>query len=265
MIITNINSRVGSPTGEPVTVRVGSSFGGFLPRASADFTKGIYKVKGASKTFTDLFTFTRSGRAWLVKETGLQEYAADVPRFDNGLLIEQSATNYAYYSFLPSNGVYIKRNVQHNGHTWEKIDKGAIAFLYTRNAQSDSAGTASIFHKSPNNFEVIVLNNDQLVTTTTIGYSYAYFTRASENVNSGLLWKASEDTRPFAFQLESGSRTTSPIQTTTKPTTRPADFLLNKITGTTVTGDWDSTLNLSIVDGQLVHSGYGRIRSLEIN
>src|SRR5699024_7766414 len=44
-------------------------------------------------SFKDLFTFTRAGKAWLVKDTGLQEYAADVPRFDNGLLIEQSATN----------------------------------------------------------------------------------------------------------------------------------------------------------------------------
>lgn len=36
-------------------------------------------------------------------------------------------------------------------------------------------------------------------------------------------------------------------------------------TATSITGDWDSTLTLSIVEGELVHSGYGRIRSLEIN
>ena len=63
----------------------------------------------------------------------------------------------------------------------------------------------------------------------------------------------------------SGTVYSSFILTGATPVTRPADYLLNKITGTTITGDWDSTLTLSIVAGQLVHSGYGRIRSLEIN
>ena len=77
----------------------------------------------------------------------------------------------------------------------------------------------------------------------------------------------SEDKDTVSFALLTGTITdnSSVIPTGDVLVTRPADFLINKITGTTVTGDWDSTLNLSIVNGKLVHSGCGRIRSLEIN
>ena len=67
----------------------------------ADFTNDRYVKDGVPCSFKDLFTFSRAGKAWLVKDTGLQEYAADVPRLDNGLLIEQSATNLATHSNNP--------------------------------------------------------------------------------------------------------------------------------------------------------------------
>ena len=75
----------------------------------------------------------------------------------------------------------------------------------------------------------------------------------------------SESLEIHGIQVVNKIHTSSFIKTEATPVTRPADYLLNNITGTTVTGDWDSTLNLSIASGNLVHSGYGRIRSLEIN
>ena len=45
-------------------------FGESGPKLQADFTTGTYKASGAAKAFTDLFTFTRAGKAWLVKEGG---------------------------------------------------------------------------------------------------------------------------------------------------------------------------------------------------
>lgn len=243
-------------------------FGESSPKLQADFTTGIYKADGADKTFADLFAFSRAGKAWLVKETGLQEYAADVPRLDDGLLIEQSATNIS-----PNINKYAIRT----GATKEQLDDG-----YTRFNQG--SGDGLIFSYPPylsgtpyiySLYVRAVIDADVEIITQGSPYSQSHTLIALEKKLLTLVLNRSIAVSHVGLnasiidvlyaQLELGDRATTPIITDTTPVTRPADYLLNKITGTTVTGDWDSTLTLSIVNGNLVHSGYGRIRSLEIN
>ncbi len=247
------------------------TFGFGNSKLSADFTAGTYKASGVTKTFEDLFTFTRAGKAWLVKETGLQEYAADVPRLDNGLLIEQSATNYAAWSFLPENGSYAKRGVIFSEGHWvyDGVETYA-AFLYSLPQANLSQGNR-IFSTQAVGAEMQVMRTGTSGSTPLLHRGgIDYFVKIPPDTSSinGLVYSKVANQYALYYQVEglnAQQLPTSPIKTTTAPVTRPADFLLNKITGTTVTGDWDSTLTLSIVNGNLVHSGYGRIRSLEIN
>lgn len=252
-------------------------FGVSNSKISADFTTGTYNSNGAAKTFADLFTFTRAGKAWLVKETGLQEYAADVPRFDKGLLIEQKATNYARWSFLPqegefsrSTGVYFEPTV----NLWKKSTSASSSIYVnsleaiTGNVVASVCAASGIGNVS---FTRIVFGNVVSTTTRLANTNVFYVTDAvgvSTN-NSGVGWDSTENvatsSAPLYFQIEKGKVPSSPIKTTTTPVTRMADTLSLKTKATSIKGDWDSTLTLSIVDGQLVHSGYGRIRSLEIN
>lgn len=264
----------------------------FKPKLSANFTTGIYKASGASKTFADLFTFTRAGKAWLVKDTGLQEYAADVPRLDNGLLIEQSATNYLTWSALQGTDVqnYVpSSNIIASDDT---ILKAGKMYTYTKGVKSFAY---KLYPNSILNVDIYVSRTDkqEVVLGFTGSDANGYFNSADTTaikskynpvtgltiVSAPLLASPSSlgivkylrqdlpdaDLRSHAMQATADDYSSSLIVTTTVPVTRPSDYLLNKITGTTVTGDWDSTLTLSIVNGNLVHSGYGRIRSLEIN
>ena len=285
-------------------------FGESAPKLQADFTTGTYKANGAAKTFADLFTFNRAGKAWLVKDTGLQEYAADVPRFDDGLLIEQSATNlltntnptsfaspntkitssadgtvstqykvesldagrYSYTTEVSRgadtvSSVYLKRTVTDTLVSISGYNSGRdteSSTINTRTGVITKAAPSFVFK----NTKVIAVGADWFyVESLRVGGVYRYIwvgspegvdaTQAGEHFYTALPQFLNVGANPIDGR--------SPILTNGVATTRPADFLLNKITGTTVTGDWDSTLNLSIVNGQLVHSGYGRIRSLEIN
>ncbi len=257
-------------------------FGESSPKLQADFTTGAYKLNGAAKTFADLFNFNRAGKAWLVKETGLQEYAADVPRLDNGLLIEQSATNTWTNSttfstatigtgslLLPSvvTGGMAVRLTQVDRFGTLKISLGVnlnpvtLSFYVDNQLDSDTRlrFTVSGVSPLPKNY------------TTSKGFANISQSETGTGGLSGLdvYYPTIQDAAKYIdihmAQLEEGTRKTSMIKTEATPVTRPADFLTSKITGTTVTGDWDSTLTLSIVAGKLVHSGYGRIRSLEIN
>jgi len=74
---------------------------------SLDFVNQKYAVNGTSKTFDQLFTFTRPGQATYYGSDGLLKYsAANTPRFDydpvtkvaKGLLIEDTATNVLAWS-----------------------------------------------------------------------------------------------------------------------------------------------------------------------
>ena len=267
-------------------------FGVSNSKLSADFTTGTYKADGASKTFADLFTFNRAGKAWLVKDTGLQEYEADVPRLDDGLLIEQSATNYLSWSVLQGTDV---QNYSSSGGVISSDDsilKTGKIYTYTKGVNSHSY---KMFPASILNVDIYASRTDkqEVVLGGTGSAVNGYFNsvdlsaiKSKYNPVTGLTivsaplrtspislgivkytkqYLPNADLRSHAMQATEDDYSSSLIVTTTVPVTRPAEFLLNKITGTTVTGDWDSTLNLSISNGQLVHSGYGRIRSLEIN
>lgn len=281
----------------------------------ADFTNDRYVKDGVPCNFKDLFTFTRAGKAWLVKDTGLQEHAADVPRFDNGLLLEESRTN-NYTSRGIKLDVSVGGTVSYSGQTpiaeqlaskftedttggrhyarWDvpKINERQSFSVYAKAVNVDylhfgysqgqstkasvnmktlalalTSGTSEYYL----GLEKVVQANKEWVRLSSevkiipaMGMTAQVYTSDSasslDSIGKGgsyYLW---------GCQIEIGEGATSYIlPTNDTATTRPADFLLNKITGTTVTGDWDSTLNLSIVAGKLVHSGYGKIRSLEIN
>lgn len=238
-------------------------------KLSADFTTGTYKASGAAKTFADLFTFTRAGKAWLVKDTGLQEYAADVPRFDNGLLIERESTCLNGNSFLLDAFSARKRGTIATSDGVTRLSEYTdTSYYYPQPAAfTDVAVCFTLFTKAGG--QVTMIANNSSPTVKKVGNTYVFVSEQGYTSElSGALWDAQMTTNPatvIAFQIEEGSVKTTPIKTTTTPVTRPADFLLNNIIGTTVTGDWDSTLTLSIVAGKLAHSGYGCIRSLEIN
>lgn len=284
------------------------------PKLQADFTTGTYKSNGVDKTFAELFTFSRAGKAWLVKETGLQEYAADVPRLDDGLLIEQESTNLVNYSDFSDSWSLIRVNSAKVNDIFYRISQtteegyhgirktfqfnvGAYTVstyhdttqapylwftdnAYAKYAISVDVTTGVVINKSvATGVSFVSANREALDSiyrqSVTLDFSSSVVSSVSlsgdvEN-NTPYLGGPFKSGTPLDvidigfFQLETGLHGSSYIKTTTSPVTRPADYLLNNITGTTVTGDWDSTLNLSIVNGQLVHSGYGRIRSLEIN
>lgn len=295
-------------------------FGESSPKLQADFTTETYKADGAAKTFADLFTFNRAGKAWLVKETGLQEYEADVPRLDDGLLIEQSATNFILQSQNMSDSYWDKDTVTVTGNT---VKQDTTNGLHRISSQSRSvpqynhtrsqsllvnpkttqfigfgagggssaygifiANTSDLTYLTSNTSGTIYI--DSSVKIKKIGnllhISYTVQDAGTWNTNgesvatikfykelSGVassrtfIGDGVTDFEVIAVDAKEENQVSSMIPTTTTPVTRPADYLLSNITGTTVTGDWDSTLNLSMVDGQLVHTGYGRIRSLEIN
>lgn len=272
------------------------------PKLTANFTTGEYKASGAAKTFAEVFTFNRAGKAWLVKDTGLVEYAVDTPRFDNGLLIEQSATNYVPSydkGYTGSRGTstvlndnYLGKairvtNISSNGSGLE-----SYAFLYSANPKPN-VFSAYMYTEQNTNFgfgveksvqtycrynpvSKVVTNNSSLNTVQTEEYKQwvrVSVTTLAENEYdlhtpfTDIPQDSDDNPEVFYFSLRQAEFDikSSPVISTTAPVTRPADFLKSKVTGTTITGDWDSTLTLSIVDGQIVHSGYGRIRSLEIS
>lgn len=247
------------------------------PKLFANFTTGEYKASGVTKTFAEVFTFNRAGKAWLVKDAGLQEYAIDTPRFDNGLLIEQAATNYGVYSNLPENGNYAKRGVVFTNGIWAfNIVTAASTYLYPSPYTSvNNPLIASAVIPLNHDFPAIGFRagDNYHVTTDTLkllGRRIYALTTSNSGTFSGLNkidnGKEGQYVTHYQFEgMNAQKLPTSPIVTTTTTVTRPADFLQTKISGTTLTGDWDSTLNLSISNGQMVHSGYGRIRSLEIN
>lgn len=269
----------------------------------ADFTNDRYIKDGVPCVFKDLFTFTRAGKAWLVKDTGLQEYAADVPRLDNGLLIEQSATNAISYSSditrwnldggvatkADSVGYTVTQTVAGRGiistDTGVDSSKERILSSYIKKTQTDAyvtlggrgIYTARVSATINTKTGAITRSADTTdVSVVSVGDYYLLRVRATNlgappqlriaktDGVASLTGVAGDYTTGTVMYLN-GSVHSSFILTGAAPVTRPADFLLNKITGTAVTGDWDSTLTLSIVNGNLVHSGYGRIRSLEIN
>lgn len=256
----------------------------------ANFTTGTYKADGEAKTFTDLFTFTRAGKAWLVKDTGLQEYAADVPRFDDGLLIEKEATNllansiakdpllegslssasFTEYTITEQIATFGYNEVNiTNGHLRQETSL-TVGEVYTLSMRLKEGSREGTVYSYPANIPAAIIFTDNTTPLTggVFSHTQTIVSGGSTSIRFGKSISPVTNRPAFkvsTWQLEKNGHVSSFIATTTAPVTRPADYLLNKITGTTVTGDWDDTLNLSIVNGKLVHSGYGRIRSLEIN
>lgn len=259
------------------TKKIGFDIDGAVSKLVADFTTGEYKASGVTKTLAEVFTFSRAGKAWLVEESGLVEYAVDAPRFDNGLLIEQSATNKSVNSNFPANGTYAKRGVVYNAQGRWVYDGVETASVYLYQLPFPDLGAVGHIFSALSG--VATINNIRTGTDTkptvlhsSKGIFKRSFTYNSVGVASStsgvVLDNVSNGSYPVHYQVEilnNQMLPTSPIVTTTAPVTRPADFIQSKVSGTTITGDWDSTLTLSISNGQIVHSGYGRIRSLEIN
>lgn len=237
----------------------------------ADFTNDRYVKDGVPCNFKDLFTFNRAGKAWLVKDMGLQEYEADVPRLDSGLLIEQSATNFdvSVSSYSVRGGATRTPNGQFTRFT--KGTGDGLIYTYPPYPLNEDV----IYHgwiKSPKtggvgiSSGIVGISDYEYLEPESLEHLEHRFNSARDNRSHiGVRQGDLDPIDILHFQIEAGTYASSPIVTVTTPVTRPADFLHNNITGTTVTGDWDSTLTLSIVAGKLVHSGYGRIRSLEIN
>lgn len=238
-----------------------------VPKLIANFTTGTYKSNGDNKTFTDLFTFSRAGKAWLVKDVGLQEYAVDVPRFANGLLIEKASTNHAPNSIYAS-AATTTINVT---DMWDYEFKSTNTIIPHAKNPLNYLGNMFVF-----SVYVIpeAVTNVRMYFSDSDGYANAnkdgkrYYRNSTISQSSGYtphVRVEGVEAHTRMAQLEAGGLPTSWIKTGANTiTTRPAEFLTTKVSGTTVTGDWDNTLTLSIVNGQLVHSGYGRIRSLEI-
>lgn len=272
-------------------------FGGSQPSGpilSANFVTGEYQQNGVASTFDDSFDFNRAGKAWLVKEAGLIEYGIDVPRFDSGLLIEEGYTNAIIQSgdlsvspwstssgTLQSNYSLSPGKMIDSGRFTKTADgfgvyqlsgvyeiKATDSLLFSVWLRSDDSAEVKFYLNGANSQEN---SNGNVVTITTtnewVRYSGALNFVAEDGgyyflVNAVTVGDDFEIWQPNA-QLN--KNISSIVPTTTTPVTRPADLLSANTTGTTVIGDWDETLSLSIVGGELTVSGYGYLRSLEIN
>ena len=237
---------------------------------SLDFVNQIYSRDGQPIAFSEAVNFTRASKAWLVTQPTITEYDENIPRISSkGLLIEQEATNYARWSFLPENGEF-SRNVGtlFNGSNWQKAGSpGAVLYVNSLEAISEQS-VASITATTGSNFSKIVINNAVRVPIKR-GQVYYFVVDSIDTRFAGISWDAGENystsSIPLAFQIEKGSVPSSPIKTTTVPVTRLADILALKAPALSVAGDWDSTLSISLVGDKLIHTGYGYIRSLVVS
>jgi|GEM_PF-5208344 len=238
-----------------------------MPRISADFVTGNVIKDGKPSTFAEVFTFNRAGKAWLVLDTGLQEYLVDTPRFDNGLLIEEQATNIVSninYWTIPSSIEVIPLEKDWN----VKFSQASLMFSFF-DYQNNSDYVFSVYTKT-DSLESIFLSHNGKGKTVNVSKELLRVNYDFVSANVPRKGIGIEAVKGNLFlrnpQLEKGSYQTSPIPTINLPVTRPADYLslMNIVDAKSVTGDWDSTLKLTIVNGQLNHSGYGKIRSMEV-
>ena len=282
----------------------GASSPPLQPKLQADFITGTYKANGEAKTFADLFTFNRAGKAWLVKDVGLVEYAIDEPRFDDGLLIERESTNLQMANALgggdamsvsefiddatfgalvprvtnvrphPSNPIATRQSYHFLLGTpyeptlsaymrtdagTEDLYLGTTSGKYSRTSSMGYNPVTGVIEHNPNNKAVAHRYGDWSFLGVECLIENDYFLHVPAAIVA-----EDYDSLYIALRQSEYGELSSYILTDASPVTRPSDYLLANTTGTTVTGDWDSTLTLSIVNGQLTHSGYGRIRSLEI-
>ena len=276
------------------------------PIMVADFVSQQYELSGKEVGFDNIFDFRRAGKAWLIKDDGLQEYAIDVPRFDSGLLIEQAATNLLADSLLQAGtnsfdtkgGIYTTANdtLLNKGlvYTLFPHPENIGTYLYKSLVITDEREAQMSLYLSKNNGNTdIKIGSQDDESALIVGMGRSNFLLESTKIDSlmrvsgdamtsgdaqgtrsrGLVrytrqTDSNGDMQIRALQLEDGNTPSSLIVTDQAATTRPADFLNFNgniiIGGNYISGDWDDTLQLSIVDGQLVHSGHGQIRRLEV-
>lgn len=258
------------------------------PLLVADFTTGTYKASGEDKTFEDLFTFNRAGKAWVNDNNGdLIEFNADEPRISNGLLIEEELTNYALVDTNRTTSIHKLTSLADSKTKIEAIrdysgqilpETSTPEYPAGQNAGSDKYIYRSVYVHETNRGLLLGRNGDIsrratpgrfIKTTNGAGnvlhrqYRMGVGTFRFSTVTSVLGDYAIYSSQMYCL-VDSPSFVAEPILAASSPVTRPADYLSINVIGKTVTGDWDSTLKISIVDGQLVHSGYGRIRKLEV-
>jgi hypothetical protein len=278
-----------------------------VPKITADFENDVYVKNGTPVTFAEAFGFSRAGKAWLFGDTGLVEYAPDMARFGNGLVLEHESTNLIRNSDLATyslqnasflNGKLIENNAL-RGHS-----------IYTRAPNTDSVphyltvlaranernillignyvdnGSSSVFtcdlltgnpiyQRSSSTSYSSKIANDWVAINVLKGWSTPYnqmhFYMVTDRTATKPTSSAYQGDGSSGMELAYPSFSLnnhipqSVIETRGTPITRPADFLTtSNVAAQTVTGDWDATLTLSIVDGKLKHEGYGTIRNLEI-
>lgn len=244
----------------------------------SNFVAGTHTINGQSKSFADIYSFSRDSLAWIAKDATIIEYAKNVPRItSNGLLIEKQATNYARWSFLPENGEFsIKSGVYFpvSVGMWKK-STSAESWLYANSLEAltgDVVGSVCAAAGQGNvRFPRMVFGNFDVATSKLANTNVFYYTTSSgiSISNTGIVWDIVENvatsSAPLYFQIEKGKVPTSPIKTTTAPVTRLADILSLNTKAYSVWGDWDSTLSITVQAGALVVSGYGRIRAINVN
>ena len=235
-----------------------------------DFVGQTYIKDGQPTGFSDIFAFNRATKAWIQKPTGIVEFAEDVPRFDDGLIIERESTNYVSYSFLPETGVnYLKGGVVFSDGYWTLIPSDPDVYLYPRPYPPaiPVGAVASLGTTTPADFSYITVNGYLNEVTQEGLVNYAIVDSVNNLSPFGAVLDGVNTLGAVQLQylqLEEGSVPTSPIKTQGAPVTRAADVLkcVNPILG--VNGDWDSGLSVRAVSGELIISGSGRIRSMTV-
>ena len=233
-------------------------------RISIDFVNNIYIDNGVISAFNTIFNFTRASKAWLALES-IEEFGINTPRITPlGLLLERSSTNHILYSTLPETAAYTKGRVTYENGKWVSTVDGYLYPNRVLTADTVSISTRS-FNSTP--MRLFTVNNVPAYPTIDHNYSYLITTGLIDN-HLGVSWRnnVSDAVKPspMYWQVEKSSYPSSVIVTQGTPVTRAADNLQTVKNILSIKGDWDTTLTLTVSAGKLVHSGYGRIRTMTI-
>lgn len=266
------------------------------PLIEANFLTNEYKLEGKRSTFEEIFEFSRAGKAWMVTDLGLQEYLIDKPRIDKGLLIETQTTNEVTIPYLNinRNGLIITQKDKGNfilevQTDWKKDQLESLFNEYPVGYPTDLYGKyiSCGFYIYNTNTQALIAGNGVrgsglhigteglLYYPPTILNSTSSFRRRiglgnyDQNLSRYYANRGEylEFSHLYYYVLNSPDYNPTPIINDIAKTTRPSDYLLLKneySKAIRVKGDWDITLELEIVEGQLLHTGYGKIRRLEI-
>lgn len=292
-------------------------YGEPIPQAKivADFENNRYLANGEPSSFDELFGFSRASSAWLIKPDGVHEFLPDVPRFNDGLLIEESSANIILHSGRSGNMFIGTDDSATVSYSTEKVlapftstlkvlpkilgNDVSVAYIYDSTTGLPTSGSEvsdsfllyadELLMKEiatvANSGSTIIknVNTGALSSQSDKNLSVSYkkigiwhkLSVASTKAGASALFLISADPKsksvvmPFYItcQQREAGYPSSYIPTGASTVSRSDEYLYNltETTGTTITGDWDKTLSLSIVGGYIEHTGYGTIRRLEIN